>query len=121
MISFFNLLLMGFVNGIAVRQYSDDSCTQFSSINYVKDSNCYSWASTGSYLIKSCNCTLIEYNLYDSSLCFGNIVGTFHTQQNTCLSTRQKISCYEDIQSGSNNIINIFVTISFNFIILLVT
>ncbi len=121
MISFFYLLLISFVNGIAIRQYSDDGCTQLSRLDYVKDSNCYSWVSTASYMIKTCNCTMIEYNLYDSSLCFGNIVGTFQTLQNTCLSTRQKISCYEDIQSGSNNILNIFVTISFNFIILLVT
>lgn len=100
----FNLLFflsLGFVNGIVVRQYSDDSCTILSRIQNVGEKNCYSFASTGSYLIKTCNCTMIEYNLYDSSLCFGNMIGTFYAQQNICLSTRQKISCYEEYSSSN--------------------
>ena len=88
------------MNSIAVRQFSDDSCTQLSRLDYVSNTNCYSFSSTGSYFIKTCNCTLIEYNLYDGAMCFGNFIGTLYTQQNTCMSTRQKISCYEEKSSG---------------------
>ncbi len=92
--SFFLILLFSLANGISVRQFSDDSCTQLSRLEYLK-TNCYSFSSTSSYYIKSCNCTLIEYNLYSGALCMGNFAGPFYTQQNTCMSTRQMISCYE--------------------------
>lgn len=94
------LLFLAQVESIAVRQFSDDGCTQLSRLDYVSNTNCYSFSSTGSYLIKACNCTIIEYNLYNSAMCFGNLIGTFYTQQNTCMSTRQMISCYEDKSYG---------------------
>jgi len=95
-------LLFNIANSIAIRQFSDDSCTQLSQIKYLSNTKCYSFASTGSYLIKECNCTLVEYNFYDGALCLGNYIGTYYVQQNTCLSTRQTISCYED---SSGNIV----------------
>ena len=97
---FLIILFLGFSNGIAVRQFSDDGCTQLSRLDYVSKTNCYSFSSTGSYFIKTCNCTLIEYNLYDGAMCVGNLIGTLYTQQNTCMSTRQMISCYEDKSYG---------------------
>ena len=102
---FISSILLSLVESIAIKQYSDDSCTQLSRIDYLSTSNCYSFVSTGSYLIKSCNCTLIEYNLYDGALCLGNYIGSYNAQQNTCLSTRQIISCYEE-KSSSNYTIN---------------
>ena len=61
-----SILLLGFinlVNSIAIRQYSDDGCSLLSRIDYLDNSNCYSFVSTGSYLIKTCNCSLVEYAL----------------------------------------------------------
>ena len=111
---FIPILFINFVNGIAIRQYSDDSCSQLSRIDYLYKTNCYSFVSTGSYLIKSCNCTMIEYNLYDGALCLGNLISTFYGQQNTCLSTRQIISCYEEKSSSNYTINNLIFIILLN-------
>ncbi len=113
MFNLFFILFIDFVNSIAVRQFSDDSCTQLSRLEYIDNTNCFSLSSTSSYLIKTCNCTLIEYDLYSGAMCFGNNIGTFYTQQNTCMSTRQMISCYEDKSNAE--------FISNNFYILMIT
>ena len=112
---YFSFLLMSFVNGIAIRQFSDDSCTQLSRLDYPKN-NCYTFTSTSSYYISECNCTLIEYNLYDGAMCFGNMLGTYYTQQNTCMTTRQMISCYEQ-NSGSTMLENSLLMIFLLFLI----
>lgn len=115
--TFFIMLLSTFVNGIAIRQYSDDACTQLSRIEYLKSNNCYTYSSSSSYLIKSCNCTIIEYDIYNGAICLGNVISNMYAEQNTCLSTRQKIACYEE--SFANNIIPnifliLFITININ-------
>lgn len=107
-----SIILLGFinlVNSIAIRQYSDDGCTLLSRIDYLDNSNCYSFVSTGSYLIKTCNCSLVEYNVYDGALCLGNFIGSMVTQQDTCLTTRQKISCYDNQLSNTCSMSNIFI------------
>ncbi len=109
MLNLFFILLIDFVNAIAIRQFSDDSCTQLSRLEYLEN-NCYSFTSTSSYLITACNCTIVEYNLYSSAMCFGDIIGRFNTQQNTCMTTRQMISCYE-YKSGTDILENNFLLI----------
>jgi len=74
--SLFLILLLSLAKGIALRQFSYDSCKQLSRLEYLK-TNCYS--NTDSYNIESCNCTLIEYNLYSGALCIGNFAGPFYT------------------------------------------
>lgn len=111
-IIFFTYLLSISVNGIAVRQYSDSSCTQLSKLSYVDHTNCYSFSSTGSYLFKVCNCSLIEYDIYNGGLCFGNVIQTLIANQNTCIDTKQKISCYEDKSSNGSELYNSFFLLS---------
>jgi len=103
----FTFLLFSFVNSIAVRQYSDSSCTKLTKIDYISKPSCYTFVSTGSYFIRACNCTMIEYDIYNSALCFRNIISTKIVQQNMCLNTMQKISCYEE--SSSSNVMDNFV------------
>jgi len=116
--NFLFLLFLGFTECITIRQYSDEACTILSRTQKVPDNNCFSLASTSSYLIKACNCTMIEYDLYSGAMCFGNFIGKFYTQQNVCLSTRQIISCYEDY--SNSNQLNAFFSIIFTFITFLI-
>lgn len=99
---FYLFLIASFVNPISVKQYSDDQCTILSRYDYVKESGCYPLTSTASYFFKSCNCTLIEYDLYNSGSCLGSVVANLNAQENTCLSTRQKIFCYDYKENEAN-------------------
>jgi len=115
----FLIFLIGFVNGIAIRQYSDDGCNILSRTEYVKQNGCYTFVSTGSYLFKACNCTMIEYNIYNGGNCLGNLIGTIITQENFCLGTRQKISCNEE-PSLSSNLLNNFYLFFLPFFLIII-
>lgn len=98
------MLFIEFAAGIAVKQYSDQTCSKLSSVKYADNTNCYVFSSTGAYLFRSCNCTMIEYDIFGSGSCHDNFIGTSYAKQNTCLDTRQIISCYEIKPSATSGL-----------------